>query len=77
MKPLSGFTSDSTQSSTGSPVHAYICGNEDFVPYDKYKSIDDVLQGQTFQCVKNDSKLHWRKIDAFGGADIFLDLNSK
>lgn len=73
MNPLSGFTSDSTQSSTGSPVHAYICGNEDFVPYDKYKSIDDVLQGQTFQCVKNDSKLHWRKIDAFLNACSNVD----
>lgn len=36
----------------GIPVHAYLCDDEDFVPYGEYKSIKDVLEKQTFQCVK-------------------------
>lgn len=36
-----------------------------FCPLRGHKSIKDVLEKQTFQCVKNDSKLHWREINAF------------
>lgn len=57
----------------GIPVHAYLCNDEDFVPYGEYKSIKDVLEKQTFQCVK--------KIKLIPGqscfeTDEFLDLCS-
>ena len=42
-------------------------------PLRGHKSIKDVLKKQTFQCVKNDSKLHWHKIDAFLNACSNVD----
>lgn len=60
----------------GIPVHAYLCDDEDFVPYGEYKSIKDVLEKQTFQCVKKitiDPKLLWREIYAFLNACSNVD----
>ena len=60
----------------GIPVHAYLCDDEDFVPYGEYKSIKDVLEKQTFQCVKKIKLIPGQSCFETDETDKFLDLCS-